>query len=116
MEHAIIKKKKKKIKTPYRTKLELYIVTEENIYYDKEKYMIACFYSYEKSKRLFDYKKNNNIENTFRYEIKMVRLTKDTSETLLLCHEIDPCYKTITLSNILNYLTKLHLETLNYTK
>jgi len=112
MEHAIINELLQKIKTPYFSKLELYIVTEENIYYDKEKYMIACFYSYEKSKRLFYYKKNNNIENTFRYEIKMVRITKDTSETLLLCQEIEPCYKTITLSNILKYLKKLHTETL----
>jgi hypothetical protein len=104
MQHAIMNKLLQKIKTPSH-KLELYIVTEQNLNLNNEKYMIACFNSYEKSKKLFDYKKSIDIEFNFRYEIKMVRLTKDKSEKLLLYDEISPSYKTITISNILKYLT-----------
>ena len=103
MQHAIMNKLLQKIKTPYYI-LELYVVTEQNLNLNNEKQMIACFSSYEKSK-LFDYKKSIDIEYNFKYEIKMVRLTKDKSEKLLLYDDISPSYKTITISNILKYLT-----------
>ena len=104
MQHAIMNKLLQKIKTPSYI-LELYVVTEQNLNLNNEKQMIACFSSYEKSKNLFDYKKSIDIEYNFKYEIKMVRLTKDKSEKLLLYDDISPSYKTITISNILKYLT-----------
>lgn len=104
MQQAIMNELLQKFKTPSHI-LELYVVTEQNLNLNNEKYMIACFSSYEKSKKLFDYKKSIDIECNFRYEIKMVRLTKDKSEKLLLYDDISPSYKTITISNILKFLT-----------
>tara|TARA_Y100000389_G_C17328994_1_gene447068 strand:- start:492 stop:818 length:327 start_codon:yes stop_codon:yes gene_type:complete len=108
MQQPIINELLQKIKSQSH-KLELYIVTEENLNLNNEKYMIGCFYSYEKSKSFFYYKKSKNNDYNFRYEIKMVQLTKDKYEKLLLYDDIYPNYKTITIPNILKYLTNCDL-------
>lgn len=103
------------IETPFESIIELYIVTEEDLYESENgdgiyKNMIGCFRTFEKSKWFYDFKNENNTDYEYKYEIKMVRLTKDADNNLFLPDRIaiTPAYKdTLTIPLILKYLAKL---------
>jgi len=105
----------KDILIPFQSSIELYIVTEEDLYEseygdDIYKNMIGCFRTFEKSKCFYDFKNENNTDYEYKYEIKMVRLTKDADNYLFLPDRIaiTPTYKdTLTIPLILKYLAKL---------
>ena len=103
------------IETPFESNIELYIVTEEDLYESENgdgiyKNMIGCFRTFEKAKWFYDFKNENNTDYEYKYEIKMVRLTKDADNYLFLPDKtaITPAYKdTLTIPLILKYLAKL---------
>lgn len=103
------------IETPFESNIELYIVTEEDLYESENgegiyKNMIGCFRTFEKAKWFYDFKNENNTDYEYKYEIKMVRLTKDADNYLFLPDRIaiTPTYKdTLTIPLILKYLAKL---------
>ena len=103
------------IETPFESNIELYIVTEEDLYESENgdgiyKNMIGCFRTFEKAKWFYDFKNENNTDYEYKYEIKMVRLTKDADNYLFLPDKtaITPAYKdTLTIPLILKYLTKV---------
>lgn len=103
------------IETPFESNIELYIVTEEDLYESENgdgiyKNMIGCFRTFEKAKWFYDFKNENNTDYEYKYEIKMVRLTKDADNYLFLPDKIaiTPTYKdTLTIPLILKYLAKL---------
>lgn len=105
----------KSIETPFESIIELYIVTEEDLYESENgegiyKNMIGCFRTFEKAKWFYDFKNENNTDYEYKYEIKMVRLTKDADNYLFLPDRIaiTPAYKdTLTIPLILKYLAKL---------
>ena len=100
------------IETPFESNIELYIVTEEDLYESENgdgiyKNMIGCFRTFEKAKWFYDFKNENNTDYEYKYEIKMVRLTKDADNYLFLPDKtaITPAYKdTLTIPLILKYL------------
>ena len=103
------------IDTPFESNIELYIVTEEDLYESENgdgiyKNMIGCFRTFEKAKWFYDFKNENNTDYEYKYEIKMVKLTKDADNYLFLPDKIaiTPAYKdTLTIPLILKYLAKL---------
>ena len=103
------------IETPFESNIELYIVTEEDLYESENgdgiyKNMIGCFRTFEKAKWFYDFKNENNTDYEYKYEIKMVRLTKDADNYLFLPDKtaITPAYKdTLTIPLILKYLAKV---------
>ena len=103
------------IETPFESNIELYIVTEEDLYESENgdgiyKNMIGCFRTFEKAKWFYDFKNENNTDYEYKYEIKMVKLTKDADNYLFLPDKIaiTPAYKdTLTIPLILKYLAKL---------
>ncbi len=103
------------IETPFESIIELYIVTEEDLYESENgdgiyKNMIGCFRTFEKAKWFYNFKNENNTDYEYKYEIKMVRLTKDADNYLFLPDKIaiTPAYKdTLTIPLILKYLAKL---------
>ena len=105
----------KSIETPFESIIELYIVTEEDLYESENgdgiyKNMIGCFRTFEKAKWFYNFKNENNTDYEYKYEIKMVRLTKDADNYLFLPDKIaiTPAYKdTLTIPLILKYLAKL---------
>ena len=105
----------KSIETPFESIIELYIVTEEDLYESENgdgiyKNMIGCFRTFEKAKWFYNFKNENNTDYEYKYEIKMVRLTKDADNYLFLPDRIaiTPAYKdTLTIPLILKYLAKL---------
>ena len=106
----------KKIEIPFESKIELYIVTQEDLYKTNEsgkicKTMIGCFKSYEKAKPFYEWQKELDTEFEYRYEIRLLNLTKDHEEELYLCDEyvLSTQYKdSVNKKNIIKYLTKLH--------
>ena len=103
------------IETPFESNIELYIVTEEDLYESENgdgiyKNMNGCFRTFEKAKWFYDFKNENNTDYEYKYEIKMVKLTKDADNYLFLPDKIaiTPAYKdTLTIPLILKYLAKL---------
>ena len=103
------------IETPFESNIELYIVTEEDLYESENgdgiyKNMIGCFRTFEKAKWFYDFKNENNTDYEYKYEIKIVKLTKDADNYLFLPDKIaiTPAYKdTLTIPLILKYLAKL---------
>tara|TARA_B100001996_G_scaffold139731_1_gene106222 strand:+ start:46 stop:438 length:393 start_codon:yes stop_codon:yes gene_type:complete len=105
----------KDILIPFQSSIELYIVTEEDLYEseygdDIYKNMIGCFRTFEKANWFFDFKNENNTDSEYKYEIKTIKLTKDADDYLFLPERlcITPTYKdTLTIKNIIKYLAKL---------
>tara|TARA_B100000965_G_scaffold174051_1_gene145284 strand:+ start:27573 stop:27965 length:393 start_codon:yes stop_codon:yes gene_type:complete len=105
----------KDIQVPLQSSIDLYIVTEEDLYESKYgddiyKNMIGCFRTFDKAKWFIDFKNENNTDSEYKYEIKTIKLTKDAEDYLFLPERlcITPAYKdTLTIKNILKYLAKL---------
>tara|TARA_X000000368_G_scaffold116880_2_gene91259 strand:+ start:3353 stop:3742 length:390 start_codon:yes stop_codon:yes gene_type:complete len=105
----------KDIEVPFQSLIELYIVTEEDLYESENgdnvyKNMIGCFRTYDKAKWFLDFKNENNTDNEYQYEVKTIKLTKDADDYLFLPERIaiTPSYKdTLTIPHILKYLAKL---------
>ena len=115
IQNEIERKLLKDIRVPFESSIQLYIVTEEDLYESDcgdgiYKNMIGCFRSFEKAKSFFDFQNETNTDFEYKYEIKQIYLRKDADDYLLLPEIVGPVpqYKeTLTIENILKYLEKL---------
>ena len=115
IENSIKEELIKKIEIPFESKIELYIVTEEDLYETNTtqcvyKTMVGCFKSYVKAKPFYEFKKELDTEMDYKYEIRLLNLTKDHEGKLFIPdrYVITPQYKdSVNTKNILKYLAKL---------
>tara|TARA_B100001094_G_scaffold216142_1_gene210258 strand:- start:4537 stop:4941 length:405 start_codon:yes stop_codon:yes gene_type:complete len=115
IENSIKEELIKKIEIPFESKIELYIVTEEDLYETENtqnvyKNMVGCFKSYEKAKRFYEWQKELDTDMDYQYEIRLLNLTKDHQGELFIPDRyiITPQYKdSVNTKNILKYLAKL---------
>lgn len=117
IENSIKEELIKKIEIPFESKIELYIVTQEDLYETNEsqcvyKTMVGCFTSYEKAKPFYECQIKFDTKLDYKYEIRMLNLTKDYEGELFLSdnYVIRPQYKdSVNTKNVIKYLAKLQL-------
>lgn len=112
IQNEIEKNLLKDIKIPFESTIELYIVTEEDLYESENgdsiyKNMISCFRTFERASNALKFQNENNTNFEYKYEIITIKLTKDADDYFFLPERvcITPAYRdSLTIENILKCL------------